>query len=220
MFRRLEFNGNAHVGVFARTNDAHTFICPQLTDRDYVEVKEALGTDTVQITAGGGRIVGSLVAINSRAALVSNLMTESETAPLRTAGYEVGVLDHRINAAGNNVLVNDKAALVHPGLGADTVDRIASLFDVEARSGTIAGIPTVGMAGVVTNKGLLVHPRASREEVQELATFFGVEADIGTVNHGAPYIGSGIIANTKGAVTGSPTTGIEIGRIEEALGLY
>lgn len=220
MFRRLEFNGNAHVGVFARTNDAHTFICHQLTDRDYVEVSEALETEVVQISAGGGRIVGSLVALNARGALVSNLMADSEVAAFRSAGYEVDVLEHRINAAGNNVLVNDRAALVHPGLGADTVDRIASFFDVEARSGTIAGIPTVGMAAVVTNKGLLVHPRASREEVQELATFFGVEADIGTVNHGAPYLGAGIIANTKGAVTGTPTTGIEIGRIEEALGLY
>ena len=41
---------------------------------------------------------------------------------------------------------------------------------------------------------------------------------IGTVNHGSPVIGSGLIANSKGAIIGNQTTGIEMGRIEEALG--
>ncbi|RLF51129.1 MAG: translation initiation factor IF-6, partial [Thermoplasmata archaeon] len=41
---------------------------------------------------------------------------------------------------------------------------------------------------------------------------------VGTVNHGAPLIGSGIIANSHGAIIGSLTTGIEMNRIEEALG--
>ena len=41
---------------------------------------------------------------------------------------------------------------------------------------------------------------------------------IGTVNHGYPVIGSGLVANTKGAIIGKLTTGIEMGRIEEALG--
>lgn len=183
-------------------------------------VHEALETELVEVTAGGGRIVGSLIAMNSKAALVSNLLLGNESQVIKDAGYEVQVLHHKVNAAGNNVLVNDRAALLHPALDGDVADFIGSLFGVKVRVGTIAGIPTVGMAAVVTNKGLLVHPRASADEVQDLANFFGVEADIGTVNHGAPYIGAGLVANTKGAITGSATTGIEIGRVEEALKLY
>lgn len=220
MFKRLDFSGNPHVGVFARTNEGITFVAPQLTEGNYADVREALGTESIQLTIGGGRIIGSLLAINSKGALVSNLVVKEELRILRDSGLEVAELEHRINAAGNNVLVNDRAALVHPGLGPEITDMIGSLFGVETRSGTIAGIPTVGMAAVVTNKGLLVHPRASKEEVQDLSAFFGVEGDIGTVNHGAPYIGAGLVANTKGAVAGLPTTGIEIGRIEDALKLY
>jgi translation initiation factor 6 len=41
---------------------------------------------------------------------------------------------------------------------------------------------------------------------------------IGTVNHGDPMIGTGLVANSKGAIIGRNTTGIEMGRIEEALG--
>lgn len=220
MFKRLDFHGNPHVGVFARTSDAFTFIAPQLTENNYADVQEALGTELVPLTIGGAHIVGSLVALNSRAALVSNLVSQDDLPAFRDRGLKVAVLDHRINAAGNNVLVNDRAALVHPGLGADMVDFVASLFDVDARAGTVAGIPTVGMAAVVTNKGLLLHPRCPKDEVAELSAFFGVEGDIGTVNHGAPYIGAGVVANVRGAVAGGASTGIEIGRIEESLKLF
>ena len=43
---------------------------------------------------------------------------------------------------------------------------------------------------------------------------------IGTINHGVPFIGSGLVANSKGALVGDLTTGIELGRIEEALNLF
>jgi translation initiation factor 6 len=220
LFKRLDFNGNPHLGVFARTNDELTFVAPQLTKRDYDELAEALETKVVEVTIGGSRLVGSLVAMNKRAALVSSLADPADLKVFKDHGLEVALLDDRLNAAGNNILVNDRSALVHPSLGPGTLDAIASLFDVEAKAGTIAGVPTVGMAAVVTSRGLLVHPRAGESEVNDLASFFGVEAQIGTVNHGAPYIGAGLVANRNGAVCGTSTTGIEIGRIEDALHLY
>ncbi len=208
------------MGVFTRTNDQVTFAATQLTERDYKEIEEALETRVTALTLAGSRLIGSLLALNSRAALVSSLADPADVRRLEETGIEVGVLEDRLNAAGNNVLVNDRAALIHPTLAHDVVDMVGSLFGVETRQGTIAGVPTVGMAGVVTGKGLLLHPRSTPEEVNDLATFFGVDAQIGTVNHGAPYIGAGLVANTKGAISGTPTTGIEIGRVEDALHLY
>ena len=73
------------------------------------------------------------------------------------------------------------------------------------------------MAAVVTNKGLLCHPKVEQDEKRQLEKIFNVSVMIGTVNHGVPLIGSGLVANTKGAVIGGLTTGIEMGRIEEAL---
>ena len=55
------------------------------------------------------------------------------------------------------------------------------------------------------------------DEKRQLEKIFNVSAMIGTVNHGVPLIGSGLVANTKGAIVGNLTTGIELGRIEEAL---
>jgi len=52
--------------------------------------------------------------------------------------------------------------------------------------------------------------------VEEL---FKLPVDIGTVNFGSPLVGSGILANSKGYVVGLDTTGPEISRIEERIGL-
>ena len=83
---------------------------------------------------------------------------------------------------------------------------------------TIAGLKTVGMAGTATNKGLLVHPRATAQELAFLEDIFELPVDVGTTNYGTPMVGSGLLANSKGYVAGSKTTGYELGRIEGALG--
>ena len=76
------------------------------------------------------------------------------------------------------------------------------------------------MTAVVTNKGCLCHPKVSDDEKNQLEALFDVEVMIGTVNHGIPLIGSGLVANSNGAIIGNLTTGIELGRIEESLELF
>jgi translation initiation factor 6 len=77
----------------------------------------------------------------------------------------------------------------------------------------------VGSSAVATNKGALVSPHASDEELDLLAEVLGVPTSVGTVNRGIPYVKSGLLVNSKGAVAGSRTTGPELDRIEESMGL-
>jgi translation initiation factor 6 len=42
-----------------------------------------------------------------------------------------------------------------------------------------------------------------------------VKVDVGSVTYGTPYIRSGMIANASGVLVSEPTTGAEMGRIEE-----
>jgi translation initiation factor 6 len=128
------------------------------------------------------------------------------------------IISDKYNASGNDILVNDYGCLVHPDISDKSMKKISDTFDVPAYKGTIAGLKTVGMAAFVTNKGLLCHPKVSEKEKKLLEKIFNVPVMIGTVNHGSPVIGSGIVANSKGAIIGNLTTGIEMGRIEEALG--
>ena len=96
---------------------------------------------------------------------------------------------------------------------------VAEGLDVELAEGDLAGMGVVGSVACATNKGVLVHPKARPDEMEALRGFFGIHVDIGTLNYGSPMIGACCVANSKGAVTGTATTGIELGRLEEALGL-
>ncbi len=75
------------------------------------------------------------------------------------------------------------------------------------------------MTACATNKGILVHPGINQYELEQLEKIFGLPVDVGTVNTGIPLIGSGILANSKGFIAGGETTGHEMGRIEDALGI-
>ena len=153
------------------------------------------------------------------AAVVGDIISDEELERL-SEHREVLVLHGRLNCAGNLILANDEKAWVHPRIGEDLRADIAEVMDVEVGEGDIAGMGVVGSVGCATNKGVLVHPKARKEELDTLREFFGIHVDIGTLNYGSPMIGACCVANSRGAVTGTASTGIELGRLEEALDLF
>jgi translation initiation factor 6 len=159
-----------------------------------------------------------LLCLNSKGAIVTDFADYDAIKIIEDKGLDVCIIKDKLNATGNNILVNDNGALVHPDLKDGSIKDIKRALDVPVFRGTIGALNTVGMAAVVTNNGLLCHPKTSEEEKLQLEKVFGVNVMIGTINHGSPVIGSGLVANTKGAIIGNLTTGIEMGRIEEALG--
>ena len=218
MLQLLDFNDNPNVGVFCRANDSVAFVQKGLLKRIKEKIVETLEIKLVELGIADASIVGSLLAINSKGAVVNDFADIDAIKLNKDQGFKVCVISDKINAAGNDVLVNDYGCLVHPNLMDETIKDIKKTLGVPVKRGTIASLNTVGMAAVVTNKGCLCHPKVTGEEKHVLEKVFGVEVMIGTVNHGSPVIGSGLVANTKGAIIGNLTTGIEMGRIEEALG--
>ena len=218
MLQLLDFNENPNLGVFCKTNDKVTFTRKGLLKKIKKKIEPALETKLVEISIADANIIGSLLSINSKGAVVTDFVDEEAIKQIKNQGFEVLVINDRLNAVGNNILVNDKGALVHPDLNDKSIKDIEETFNVPVHKGTIASLKTVGMAAVVTNKGLLCHPKVTDSEKRVLEKIFDVNVMIGTVNHGSPIIGSGLVANSKGAIIGNLTTGIEMGRIEETLG--
>ena len=172
----------------------------------------------VELNIADASIIGSLLAFNSKGAVVTDFADSKAIKIVIGQGLDICVIRDKYNAAGNDILVNDNGALVHPDLMDKSMENIEKTLGVPVYRGTIGSLKTVGMAAVVTNKGLLCHPKVSDDEKRLLEKVFNVDVMIGTVNHGSPVIGSGLVANSKGAIIGNLTTGIEMGRIEEALG--
>jgi translation initiation factor 6 len=181
-------------------------------------IATALDAKIVELSIANANIIGSLLVMNSFGVVVTDFASEDTIRVIKQQGLRVLVTKDTINAAGNDILTNDHGALVHPEMRDHTLKKIGETLGVPVSRGTIAELETVGMAAVVTNKGCLCHPKVNDEEKRFLEKVFDVEVMIGTVNHGYPMIGSGLVANTKGAIIGNQTTGIEMGRIEEALG--
>jgi translation initiation factor 6 len=218
MLQLLDFNENPNVGIYCRANDSVVFLQQSLSKKTKHLVGNVLGVKVLELCIADSTIIGSLLTCNSSGAIVTAFANTETFHTLEQQGLRVFPIKDVINAAGNDILTNDHGALVHPDLKNTTVKKISDILGVPVQKGTIASLGTVGMAAVVTNKGCLCHPKTTEDERQQLEKVFDVDVMIGTVNHGFPMIGSGLVANTKGAIIGKMTTGIEMGRIEESLG--
>ncbi|MDD2836407.1 MAG: translation initiation factor IF-6 [Methanothrix sp.] len=215
--KRIKIAGSSLIGVFAKCTDKVVLVPQEAGEADKQVLEAGLKVPAVKVLAGVGSVLGSLVAANCNGFVVTHHAGSEELEILREHG-RVARLPARINAAGNVILANDSAAMVHPELSGKACETIEQTLGVKVERGTIGGLKTVGMAGVATNKGLLVHPRVSDEEVAVLERLFGLPVDVGTVNLGSPLVGSGVLANSYGYFAGVGTSGPELGRIEDALG--
>lgn len=217
--KAIDVNGDPFLGVFAEATETHVFLPVGVSGHSVQALEAALGVPHLTVTVGGTRVIGALIAANSKGAVIGDIALDEELRAVREAGLEVFRLKGRFNAAGNVILASEKAAMVHPRLAKEDVQGVADALGVEVAKGTIAGLYTVGSAAIATTKGVLAHPKADDDEIAELRDLFGVEVGIGTINYGSPMIGSGALANSKGACFGTSSTGIEKGRVAEALGL-
>ncbi len=215
--KRISFDGSPNIGVFVANTENLAIVPPELPGREVEIIMQELEVELIRTTINESSVVGSLLAGNSNGLIVSNHALDSEIARLKKFAA-VAKLPDKMTATGNLILANDSAAVVHPGLSKRAVEVIESTLKVKAVKATIAGLKTVGMAGIVTNKGLLVHPKISEPEVKLLEKVFNLPLEIGTVNFGSSLVGAALIANSKGYLAGSLTSGFELGRIEEALG--
>lgn len=218
MIRQLDFYGYPYVGIYASNTEDYVILPPDLPRHTAEEAAETLGVAVISTLINDSTLIGSMMTGNSSGFIVSDLALNREVAALEKC-HPAARLAGRMTAAGNIILANDTAALVHPALTDRHLEVIKNTLKVDVRRGTIGGLKTVGMAGVATNKGLLVHPRATEEELSALEDLFRLPVDIGTVSFGSPLVGSAILATTRGLVTGTRTSGPELGRIEDALQL-
>jgi translation initiation factor 6 len=219
MLKLGDVNGSPYIGVYCVASE-QLAILPDVVDEKVVkDVGRILGVKVILTNIAGATIVGSLAAMNSKGIVVTNFAERHEIARL-PKGLRVGKMEEKLNAAGNTILANDNAALVHPEATRDTVRMIQDVLGVEVLRRSVAGIDTVGSACIATSKGVICHPRTTEDELKDISGFFKVPAAIATLNYGTPYLGACAIANSKGAYIGSRSTPIELGRLEDGLGLY
>ena len=220
MMRRSSYAGSPNIGVFAVANESLSFVAHDAVDEFVNDINQALGVEVVRTTVADSFVVGSLVAMNSNGAIVSGLAGERELDVIRSR-IPVALLEDKLNAAGNNILVNDNGAIVNPEMDSRTLKQVEEVLGVECVRGTIADIVTVGSVCRATNKGAAIYVDATEDEIKMVKDILKVDNIVRTtVNHGVRFVSPGILANSKGAVVGDLTTPIEMGKLEDAFDLY
>jgi len=211
--------GSPYIGVYCSASEKLAIAPSTMDDRAVGEIGETLGVPVLRTTIGSSIVVGSLAAMNSKGVIVTNFAEKHELA-MFPMGTMVGIMEEKLNAAGNNILANDKGAYINPAASKYAVKLVEDVLGVEVIRRQVAGVGTVGSACIATSKGVLCHPRTTDSELKEISEFFKVPATIATLNYGTPFLGACAVANSKGAFIGSRSTPIELGRLEDGLGLY
>ncbi|MCE4606480.1 MAG: translation initiation factor IF-6 [Desulfurococcales archaeon] len=218
----FDYRGNPNVGVYIVANNKLALIPMDLNPKDVEIIQGVLGVDVFHLKISDTSLLGVLVALNDNGIIVPRTSSDPEIRKLknivRTVGLELGVLPSRNNAIGNMILTNNKAALVYPELDDNSLKIISDVLDVEVTKKSIIGIPTVGSLGVITDRGGIVHRDVTDDELDWLSDYFKVDIMTGTINFGVSFIKTGLVANSKGGLVGSETTGPELVRIQMALG--
>ncbi len=215
---RTLFGGSPYLGVYLRVGDAVAIGPPSTPGAFAREMERLLGVRMVRTTVQDSEVVGALVAANAHGIVVGDTLDAPELRAL-AAVAPVSIVRDRQNAMGNNILANDRGALVHPDYSAEAVRAIGRALGVPAERGTIAGLGTVGMAGVATNRGVVVHPKATEREAAAIAALLGVPVHRSSANFGVPVVGACVVANARGFLVGRPTTPVELVHLQEGLGI-
>ena len=216
---RTLFSGSPYLGVYLRVGETAAIVPPSTPSTLDGEVRRLFGVPLVRTTVMDAEIVGTLLAANSHGMVVGDEIDLGERARLETIA-PVTVVRVRHNALGNNVLANDHGALVHPEFSDEAVRGIGAALNVPATRGTVAGLPTVGMAAVATNKGVVVHPRATESEIRHVEATLGVPVHKSTANFGIPVVGACVVANSRAFLVGKPTTPVELAHLAEGLQVF
>jgi translation initiation factor 6 len=215
---RTLFAGSPYLGVFVRAGERAVVLPPSTPAPIERELTRVLGAPPVRTTICESEVVGALVAANSNGFIVGDTLDPSERRALEAVGPVTVVRDRR-NAMGNNVLANDSGAVVHPEFTDGAVAAVARALGVAAERGTVAGLGTVGMAGIATNRGVVLHPKATEGEATHIGKLLGVPVHRSSANFGVPVVGACVVANSRGLLVGLPTTPVEIVHLQEGLDL-
>ncbi len=214
---RLNFTDIPYLGAFALATDNFLAV-PSRLGSIPEETSETLEVPMFKTLVSESSLIGIFSAGNSNGVIVPDHIDTDEKRLEDKIKTKVNRIPDKSTALGNQVLTNDKGAIVNPDLTDEAVDTIEETLDVPIKRSTIAGLKNVGASGVATNRGVLLHTDVTEGEFEIVEDVLHVPADIGTAGGGVKYVGTCIVANSNGALTGKTTTGPELGRIENTLG--
>lgn len=215
---KTNLHGNPNLGLYGFCTDHYCLLAPEFTPEQVKKIEEVLHVPVFQMKIANTSLIGALITGNSKTLLVPYIAFESELALLKKWKIPYTLITSKFTALGNNILCNDRGALVTREYSADTKKIIRQALEVTLHPGEIADTEVPGSCVVHNTHGAAIHAFATPEQIKEVESLLRVPCAQATVNFGSPYVHSGVLANSHGMIIGENSTGIEIENIYEALG--
>lgn len=217
---RTDVYGSPNIGVYCHANETAAILPPGLTKKKTDWVRQYLGVRVLVTNIGGSALVGIMTVANSKGIVVPRTIHDHEFKTIQESyGSRVTVAQERWTALGNAVLANDKGGIIHPGASESLAETVAETLDIEIVSSSIGGLPYVGSLAVATNNGVLACDSMTDRERATIEETLKVPVEPGTINGGVPFVRSGLLATTRGALVGNLTSGPELLAITRSLGI-
>ncbi|MEM3841445.1 MAG: translation initiation factor IF-6 [Candidatus Micrarchaeaceae archaeon] len=219
---KYSIRGTDYIGAYSNACDSYAIVGVGLAEKVKSFLFKFLKVRIINFSSNGSDMAGIYARGNSNGVVVSNITRERELAALKAQfhnGENICLLKSNVNAVGNNILANDKIALVNPEYEASSVKEIRNALGVETLRMETGRFKTVGANNILTNKGIAVNNRSTDEELEEIEKLTGFKPVMTTANTGGLGIGLGTISNSNGLLTGYSTTGFELTRLMDALNI-
>ncbi len=217
---RIELLGNSSIGIFGFSTNSYAIVPPTIKESTYNLISNQLKVPVIQTSIANSNLIGLYLVGDVNNLIVPDLIQNDEYKTLEENlpdNISIHVMDSKITALGNSIVICDKLVLVHPEFSKADIKFIEDSLDKEVIPKYLNGNPLIGSMMFATSKGFLVNPLVNEDEVEQLSHDLNLHGDVVTVNRGSPYPRLGIIANDKGILVGSDSTGPEIMRIYEVL---
>ncbi len=214
------FNGISNLGLYAFVNDKFLLLGRDAPSDIDAELEKVFKVPVHRITLAGTSLIGVFVAGNDHKILIPGITFEHEREALKELNIDFEVLDTKLTGLGNNIIMDEGHAILHPDFTDADAKKIEKLMGVITVRTRFEDVDAVGNLVVLNKKRgrALVSNDMTREELRVIENTFHVKATSGSVNMGSPFVRAGVLANSHGFAMGAASGGPELANADEALG--
>ncbi|MBU1976083.1 MAG: translation initiation factor IF-6 [Nanoarchaeota archaeon] len=215
---KASIHGNPNVGLYGFCTEKYVLVGPEVPKDMHKTYEEIFQKPVKVLTIAGTSLLGVFLNGNKKCLLVPNIAYDYELEALDKLEIEYQVIESRLTCLGNNILTNDKYALLSPEYKEEDEKSIGEALGVPTKRRKLVDVNTVGSIAIMNDKGCLIHHEASKQDIDLISTNFAISVEHGSVNMGNPYVKSGILLNDHGFVMGDTSGGPEIVHADRVFG--
>lgn len=211
------FNSNPNVGLYGYATDKYCLIGREVPEKLHRQIGEVLNVKLITMTIAGTSLLGVFLNGNNKVLLIPSIVFPQELEILDKHKIKYKIVESKFTCLGNNMIITDKAAIISNEYGIKECKQISNLLGFDVVQAKIANHTILGSLAVHNKNGILCHHDILESEAKLLKKVLKLEINTGTINMGTPFVGSGILCNSKGMIIGDLSGGPEIVNADQAL---